>query len=617
VATPLPVKALLTTTRISGVAHSDDGKLLSYISTASGRPNLWVMNADGSGARQMIQSNDSQANALFTHDGSALFYSRDRGGNESYDIFVVPVGGGDARNLTQTDEISQTVPEFSPDGTLLAIGYKPKSAAATDLAVMEWPSGKIRQLTHEKDPKADSSEDAWSPDGKSIFATRTVGLVDSDIFRVDVATGKAEKILEHPEKQMFSVTDVSRDGRTLLVTSNAIGGYFNVALLDPKTKRLSWLTHTQWSVSGGAFTPDGRSVMYVLNVDGRISTRFLDLKTIQESERGVPAGMNQPAATSPSYLPPAAASTSFLPDGTLLLIHQDSSHPQELYALAKDDKFTQIMHSANETVQKAALPKSQLVTYKSFDGRLISAFVWVPFNLKRDGTAAAVVMPHGGPTLQTTDAFNGRAELLASRGFVVIAPNVRGSTGYGTEFQEANIKDLGGADLKDEIAGVDFLKATGFVDAKRVGIWGGSYGGFMTLMAIGKNPEMWSAAVDEFGILNWLTMLEHGDPGLQEYEKGLLGDPAKGHAVYEASSPLKYIRNEKAPLLVLQGVNDIHVPKEEAEQVVSILKAEGRTVDAVFYPDEGHGFVKREHQLDELTRSVAWLQKYLQGAQSH
>jgi dipeptidyl aminopeptidase/acylaminoacyl peptidase len=196
---------------------------------------------------------------------------------------------------------------------------------------MEWPSGKIRQLTHEKDPKADSSEDAWSPDGKSIFATRTVGLVDSDIFRVDVATGKAEKILEHPEKQMFSVTDVSRDGRTLLVTSNAIGGYFNAALLDPKTKRLSWLTHTQWSVSGGAFTPDGTS----------------------------------------------------------LLIHQNSSHPQELYALAKDDKFTQITHSANETLQKAALPKSQLVTYKSFDGSVISAFVWVPFNLKRDGTAAS------------------------------------------------------------------------------------------------------------------------------------------------------------------------------------------------------------------------------------
>ena len=297
----------------------------------------------------------------------------------------------------------------------------------------------------------------------------------------------------------------------------------------------------------------------------------------------------------------------------MLLLHEDSSHPQELYRLAADNSLTQITHNANEALQHITLPKSQLVTYRSFDGKLISAFMWVPFNLKRNGTAAAVVMPHGGPTGQVTDSFNGRAELLASRGFLVIAPNVRGSTGYGMDFQNANIKDLGGADLKDEIAGVDFLKATGFVDPKRIGIWGGSYGGYMTLMAIGKTPTVWSAAVDEYGILNWLSMLEHEDPELQEYEKVLLGDPVKDRAVYEASSPLKYIRNETAPLLVLQGDNDIRVPKEEAEQLVSILKTEGHTVDSVFYPEEGHGFVKREHQRDEFSRSVAWLQKYLQG----
>ena len=137
----------------------------------------------------------------------------------------------------------------------------------------------------------------------------------------------------------------------------------------------------------------------------------------------------------------------------------------------------------------------------------------------------------------------------------------------------------------------------------------------MTLMAIGKTPEVWSAAVDEYGILNWLTMMEHEDPNLQEYEKNLLGDPVKDRAVYEASSPLKYIRNEKAPLLVLQGENDIRVPKEEAQQVVDILKGEDRTVEAVFFPEEGHGFVKREHRREELTRAVAWLQKYLQGVQ--
>ena len=143
------------------------------------------------------------------------------------------------------------------------------------------------------------------------------------------------------------------------------------------------------------------------------------------TERGVPAGMNRPAAEP----------RPFLPDGPMLLSHEDSSHPPELYRLAQDNALTQLTRSANETLARAVLPKSQLVTYKSFDGRMIFAFVWVPFDLKRDGTAAAVVMPHGGPTGQTTDAFNGRAELLASRGFVVIAPNVRGSTEYGKSFR--------------------------------------------------------------------------------------------------------------------------------------------------------------------------------------
>jgi dipeptidyl aminopeptidase/acylaminoacyl peptidase len=282
--------------------------------------------------------------------------------------------------------------------------------------------------------------------------------------------------------------------------------------------------------------------------------------------------------------------------------------------LNPDNNLQQITHNENPELQAAVVPSSQLVTYKTFDGRLISAFLWVPFNLKRDASAPAVVMPHGGPTGQTVDSFNSRAILLASRGFVVIAPNVRGSSGYGIDFQNANIKDLGGGDLKDEVAAVDFLKNTGFVDPHRVGIWGGSYGGFMALMAIGKTPDRWAAAVDEYGILNWLTMLQHEDARLQEYEKLLLGDPVRDRGIYEDCSPLKYIQNEKAPLLILHGDRDIRVPKEEAEQVASILRAEGRTVDAVYYPDEGHGFAKREHQEDELTRVVAWFEKYLKPA---
>jgi len=233
--------------------------------------------------------------------------------------------------------------------------------------------------------------------------------------------------------------------------------------------------------------------------------------------------------------------------------------------------------------------------------------------LKRDGSNLAVVLPHGGPTGQTVDSFDSRAAALASRGYICIAPNVRGSTGYGMAFQKANFKDLGGGDLQDEVYATRFLIATGYVNPKKIGITGGSYGGFMTLMAVGKTPDVWAAAVEEFGIIDWYSMLQHEDPFLKQYEMSILGDPEKDRAVYEAASPIKYIRKETAPLLVLQGENDIRVPKEEAEQVVEILKKEGKTVDVHYYPQEGHGFAKRENQIDSLKRIVEWFDKYLKG----
>jgi dipeptidyl aminopeptidase/acylaminoacyl peptidase len=602
-AAPVKVADLLQTTRIADATLSPDGNRIAYVGDGSGRLNLWLMNIDGTDARQLLHANDRQADLTFTRDGREVVYIQDKGGDEMYDIFALPLTGGEPRNLTNTDQSSETGPVFSHDGSMLAFGAKDKTSPSTNIAVMAWPSGPVRLLTHETDRKASWSAVCWSPDGTALFANRRMGLDDSDGYRIDVHSGVAEKLTAHEGKEQVSISDLSPDGKTLLLSSNRKAGYQNVALFDLASKQWRWVTDTQWEASAGEFSPDGKSFTYELNADGRATVQFVETATLNASQRNAPLGLNAGAANP----------TSFLPDGSYLLRHQDSTHPANLYVLHAGGDLKQITHNESPGLAAAVVPASQLVTYKSFDGRLISAFVWVPFNLKRDGTAAAVVMPHGGPTGQTVDNFSSRAVLLASRGFVVIAPNVRGSTGYGMEFQNADIKDLGGGDLKDEIAGVDFLKATGFVDAKKIGIWGGSYGGFMTLMAIGKTPDVWSAAVDEYGILNWYTMLQHEDPYLQEYEKTLLGDPEKDRAVYEASSPLKYIRNEKAPLLVLQGDRDVRVPKEEAEQVVAILKAEGRTVDAVYYPEEGHGFLKREHQTDELTRAAAWFERYLQG----
>jgi len=600
---PVPVAELLQTVRLGGSTWSPDGRQIGYVSNASGRVNLWVMQADGTGARQLLKSDDRQSDPAFTKDGKEIVYEQDKGGDELYDLYAVSVSGGEPRNLTNTDKTSESSPLFSKDGKWLAFTNKVKVEASTNVGVMEWATGKTRILTHETDPKAFWDVADWSPDGRSLYAVRQVGLDDADVYRVDLRSGATEKLTAHTGKALVFATAVSPDGKTLLLTSNEKGGYLNVALFDIASKKQRWVTDTQWEVHAGGFSPKGDTFTYTLNADGRATVNFVDVKTLKASDRGIPAGLNTAGA----------APTAFRQDGSYLFSHQDSTHVANLYLLSAGGAITQVTHNESQVLAAAVLPSSQLVTYKSFDGKLISAFVWVPFNLKRDGTAPVVVMPHGGPTGQTVDSFNARAILLVSRGYVVIAPNVRGSTGYGMAFQNSNYKDLGGADLKDEIAGVDFLKSTGLVDAKKVGIWGGSYGGFMTLMAIGKNPDLWAAAVDEYGILDWYTMLAHEDARLQEYEKTLLGDPVADKAVYEASSPLKYIRDEKAPLLVLQGERDIRVPKEEAEQVVDILKKEGRTVDAVYYPEEGHGFIKREHQVDELTRSVGWFDKYLKG----
>jgi dipeptidyl aminopeptidase/acylaminoacyl peptidase len=242
---------------------------------------------------------------------------------------------------------------------------------------------------------------------------------------------------------------------------------------------------------------------------------------------------------------------------------------------------------------------------------MISALMWVPFNLPRDGNNPALVLPHGGPTGQTEDRWSPRIAAFVSRGYVCIAPNVRGSTGYGMAFQRANYQDLGGGDLQDEVYAARFLQETGYVSPKKIGISGGSYGGYMTLMALGKTPGIWAAGVELFGIIDWYTMLQHEDALLQEYEKGLLGDPVKDRAVYENDSPIKYIHDVKAPLLVLQGENDPRVPKEEAEQIVDALKKDGKTVDVHYYPNEGHGFYKRENQIDSIERTIKWLDKYL------
>ena len=602
----VPVDDLFYSRRVSSPAWSPDGKQIVFTTNFTGRLNLWKVDANGGWPVQLLQSDDRQDGAVWSPDGKWIVYRQDLGGHEIYDLYAVPSDGGQPINLTNTPHNSEDMALFSHDGARLAITSKPETSPITNIAILDWRTHQTSGLTHEKSPDHLWQPFAWSKDDKYIYANRIkVSFTDGDIYRIEVAGGRSENLTPHSGEILYSGTSVTADGKVLL-TSNEKGGFQNVAVLDPASKKLDWITQTQWDGVSGEFSPDGQHFTYQVNQDGRNSLYLQTNDGKQAQKLPFPDGLTFSAG----------APTSFSPDNSRLLVsHQDSQRPSDLWIYdLRSGKTRQLTYSALASLRPSSIPPSQIISYKSFDGQMISALLWMPFNLKRDGGNPAVVLPHGGPTGQTLDSFNSEAVALASRGYICIAPNVRGSTGYGMAFQKANYKDLGGGDLQDEVYATKFLLATGYVDPKKIGITGGSYGGFMTLMAVGKTPEVWAAAVEEFGIIDWYTMLQHEDPFLQQYEKSILGDPEKDRASYEAASPIKYIRKETAPLLVLQGENDIRVPKEEAEQVVEILKQEGKTVDVHYYPQEGHGFVKRENQIDSLRRIIEWFDKYLKKA---
>lgn len=605
-ARPAPIDDLYYTRSVFGAAWSPDGQQIVFTTDMSGRFNLWKVRASGGWPIQLTQSDDRQYSAVWSPDSKWIVYQQDQAGNELWDLFAVPSIGGAPVNLTNTPEIREEDPHWSHDGRTIAFSRKPKDGTQYDIALLDWSTRKVRTLTSEQQPGYSWNVVAWSKDDRTIIAGRVnPPFTDADIYVIDVNSGKLENLTSHQGTIRYLASSLSPDGATILLSCDAKGGFMNVALLDVATKKITWVTDLNWEAYSGNFSPDGKRFSYILNADGLTDAYLVDRSNNKAERIDLPQGLNTVSGDP----------TEFAPQSDRVIIsHEASNQPGDLWVYNLATRHSQqLTFSTIASLHEIPLPPAQIVHYKSFDGKVISALLWMPFNLKRDGSNPAVVIPHGGPTGQRVDYWSPEVQALASRGYICIAPNPRGSTGYGLEFQKANFQDLGGGDLKDEMAGVEFLKATGYVNPKKIGITGGSYGGFMTLMAIGKEPDTWSAAVELYGIINWSSMLKSSDPSLNEYLKALLGNPEENRKTYEADSPITYIRSEKAPLLVLQGDNDPRVPKEEAQQVVDILKKEGRVVDVHYYANEGHGFVKRENQIDSVRRTTAWFDQYLRG----
>ncbi|HSB75411.1 MAG TPA: S9 family peptidase, partial [Terriglobales bacterium] len=427
------------------------------------------------------------------------------------------------------------------------------------------------------------------------------------IYMVEVAGAKSTRLTPHSGEQLYGVNDWSPDGKKLLITSNAGNGYDNVGLLDIASKKIDWLTQDKWEIQGGNFSPDGRTVTWTANVDGNTDIYLHDLASGKTDALPLPTGVNEPGGHE----------SAFSPDGSrLLYIHNGPNAPADawVYELA-GKRSQQVTHALVAGVHSADMVDPYLVHYPSRDAKFqISAFVYIPHNLPANHQSPAVVYVHGGPTAQTVNLFNRGIQYLVNQGYLVIAPNYRGSTGYGKEFQQANLFDMGGGDLQDVLAAADWIKRSAYVDPKKLVIMGGSYGGYMTMMAVTKAPEVWGAGVAIVPFVNYFTEVQNEDPVLREMDLATMGDPVKNKALWEDRSPIFFVDRIKAPLLILAGAHDPRCPQSESQQVADAIKKRGGVVDLKIYPDEGHGFSRVSNQIDSWKRISDFLQAHVPPA---
>jgi dipeptidyl aminopeptidase/acylaminoacyl peptidase len=256
------------------------------------------------------------------------------------------------------------------------------------------------------------------------------------------------------------------------------------------------------------------------------------------------------------------------------------------------------------------------VRYPGADGDEVPALLFFPYAeaLRGETLPPAIINIHGGPTAQHHREWNVATQLFVNAGYVVLAPNVRGSTGYGKKWREANRRDWGGKDLEDIARGAAWLGEEGFADGKRIGVYGASYGGYLTLMSLALRPDRFAAGVSVVGVVSWTTMHETTRGDLREYLLRELGDPAKDTTLFRERSPLTHASKIRAPLLILQGENDPRVPRSEAEQVVKALESGGKVHEYHVYEGEGHGFRVTANRIDSLRRALDWFDRHLRRA---
>ena len=585
---------------------SPDGAQVAFSWNASGQWEVYVLSLDGTGSPQQVTTGPgAKFNPRWSPDGSRLAYALDLEGSECFDLYVHDLATGAHRNLTpDTPDAIQPLYDWSPDGTEMV--FISDRSGCFDTYVMPAAGGQARLLL---DLPYSDRDVRWSPDGHRLaVVAETIGQ-DFGVFIVSPGGGELLAIGGPAVSPAGGRSPVhakdpcwSPDGRAIAFASNLHGSY-QVGVYDVATGAISWVTDGKGDKEYPDWSPDGRRLVFVTN-DGPLSRlTVLDLGTRTMAMYEVGAGVHH--------------HPRFTPDGgAVVLLFDNPGHPCDLWLLSLADGSTRALTcSLPPRLRDASFAMPVQVEYPSLDGRSVPALLYRPVEPSTGAESLqtstllppAVIAVHGGPSWLAQFTWDPFVQHLVGRGWVVLAPNYRGSTGYGREWQLANRFDLGGGDTKDVVAGADYLVCEGLADPARIAVTGASYGGYMTMTSLTQYPDRWAAGSAVVPFLNWFTEFANERPDLQHWDRENFGDPEKDRDLYRERSPFFFLDRVTAPVQLICGMHDPRCPASESIQARDELLAQGRRCDFVLYEDEGHGFLKTDNLVDATKRQVAFL----------
>jgi dipeptidyl aminopeptidase/acylaminoacyl peptidase len=584
-----------------GASFSPDRQKILVGSNTSGIWNAYAVPVSGGDLEPLTKSTTNSIFPISYFPGDArILYSSDQGGNELRHLYVQTPEGG-VTDITPGAKLTANFVGWAGDDKSFFIATNERDPRFFDIYEVK-TDGLAKTLVYKNTEGYNVG--GVSRDKRYLALVKSYTTSDQDIFLQDLQKNTATNITKHTGTVNNSPADFSPDGTKLLFVSDSGREFASLRAYDLIDGSKKPVYEQRWDIAGAGYSKSGKYLIVGVNEDSKVTARVLDAKTLEPvTLPGMPAGLINGVRLAPN-------------DSLIAFYASDGSVPPELYVAAIGAAPRRLTNALDPKMKREDLVVPTVVRFKSYDSVEVPGVLYKPHQASTEAKAPAMVMVHGGPGGQAQVGYFELTQALANRGYVVFDINNRGSSGYGKTFFQMDDRKHGEADLGDVVSAKRMLAALGYVDTTKIGIIGGSYGGYMTLAAVTLQPDAFKVGVDLFGISNWVRTLTNVPPYWESFREALykeMGDPKTDSARLRRISPLFNADKIKVPLMVLQGANDPRVLKIESDEIVAAAKKNGVPVEYVVFPDEGHGFVKKENEIRGYSGILAFLDQHLKG----